>query len=207
MKTIRTILAVLTMLFAMQAQADVVAGKDYQLLNPPQPVSSGSKIEVLEFFFYECPHCAHLYGPLAAWEKTMPKDVGLTFVPVIFRETSEPMARTYYALEALGKSKSLHGKLFDAIHVQNIDLSDEKKITAFVTKQGVDGAKFSAAYNSFALQSKIANSNYLVQSYGIRGTPTIVVDGKYIITGLQPEETVRVLGEVIKIARKERSKR
>jgi thiol:disulfide interchange protein DsbA len=207
MKTIRTILAVMTMLFAMQAQADVVAGKDYQLLNPPQPVSGGTKIEVLEFFFYECPHCAHLYGPLAAWEKTMPKDVVLTFVPVIFRETSEPMARTYYALEALGKIHSLHGKLFTAIHEQNIDLSDEAKITAYVTKQGVDGVKFRAAYNSFALQSKIANSNYLVQSYGIRGTPTIAVNGKYLITGLQPEETVRVLGEVIKLARKERSKR
>jgi thiol:disulfide interchange protein DsbA len=117
------------------------------------------------------------------------------------------MAHTFYALEALGQRKQLHDALFEAWNVQNIDLSDEAKITEFVSRHGVDRAKFGAAYNSFSLQNKIAHSNQLVQSYGIRGTPTIIVDGKYSITGLQPEETIRVLNEVIQIARKERSKR
>ena len=96
--------------------------------------------------------------------------------------------------------------MFVAWNVSNIDLSDEAKIAEFVSKHGVDRSAFEAEYNSFSVSSKIARSNQLLQVFGIRGTPTIVVDGKYIITGLQPEETIRVLDEVVKIARKERSK-
>jgi thiol:disulfide interchange protein DsbA len=128
-------------------------------------------------------------------------------VPVIFRESAEPMARTFYALEALGQSARLHKALFEALHVRNMDLSDEAKITDFVAQQGVDRKKFGAAYNSFSMSSKIARSNQMVQSYGVRGTPTIVVDGKYVISNLQPEDAIAVLDEVIKVARKERNKR
>ncbi len=207
MKFFRQLLAVLAVVCVSYAHADVVAGKDYKRLNQPQPTSTGSKIEVLEFFFYGCSHCYHLHPLISEWEKKMPKDVELQYVPVIFNESWEPMARTFYALEALGKRKQLHDALFDAWNVQNTDLSDESHIADFVAKYGVDRAKFGAAYNSFSLQSKIARSNQLVQSYGVRGTPTIAVDGKYVITGLGPDETIRVLDEVIKIARKERAGR
>lgn len=204
MKLFGKTLAVLVLMFATQAQADVVAGRDYKVLNPAQPTSIGSKVEVLEFFFYGCGHCYHLHGPLSKWEKTMPKDVDLQLVPVIFRDSWEPMARAFYALESIGQREKLHNDLFEAWNVYNTDLSDAGKITDFVAKRGVDKAKFSAAYNSFSLQSKVARSNQMVQSFGIRGTPTIAVDGKYIITGLEPADTIRVLDEVIKIARKER---
>lgn len=204
MTIFRKIFAVLVLLCATQVHAEVVAGKDYKLLNPPQPTGSGSKIEVLEFFFYGCSHCFHLHGPLSVWEKKLPKDVELQLVPVIFRDTWEPMARTFYALETLGQRAGLHNDLFEAWNVFNVDLSDEAKITEYVSKRGVDRNKFAAAYNSFSLQSKVARSNQLVQSFGIRGTPTIAVDGKYIITGLEPQESIRVLNEVIDIARKER---
>src|SRR5512135_1721102 len=86
MKLFRNIFVMLVLLGAAQAYAAVTAGKDYKVLNPAQPVS-GNKIEVVEFFFYECPHCYHLHGPLSAWEKKMPKDVELKFVPVIFRDS------------------------------------------------------------------------------------------------------------------------
>ncbi len=207
MRFFKQVFAVLAMLCVTYVHAEVVAGKDYKLLNPPQPVSSGSKIEVLEFFFYGCSHCYHLHPAMSAWEKKKAKDVELQYVPVIFRDNWEPMARTFYALEALGQRKQLHDALFEAWNVQNMDLSDEAHITDFVAKHGVDRAKFGSAYNSFSMSGKIARSNQLVQSYGVRGTPTVAVDGKYIITGLSPEETVRVLDEVIKIARKERSGR
>jgi len=203
MKLFGKILAVLVLLFAIQAQAEVVAGRDYKVLNPAQP-TSGSKVEVLEFFFYGCGHCYHLHGPLSKWEKTMPKDVALQPVPVIFRDSWEPMARAFYALESIGQREKLHNDLFEAWNVYNTDLSDAGKITDFVAKHGVDKSKFTAAYNSFSLQSKVARSNQMVQAFGIRGTPTIAVDGKYIITGLEPADTLRVLDEVIKIARKER---
>lgn len=206
MKLFQRIFAVLILVCATQVHAEVVAGKDYKLLSPAQPTSSGNKVEVLEFFFYGCSHCFHLHHPLSAWEKKMPKDVDLQYVPVIFRDTWEPMARTFYALESMGLRSKLHNDLFEAWNVNNIDLSDEARITEFVAKHGVDRAKFGAAYNSFSLQSKVARSNQMVQSFGVRGTPTIAVDGKYIITGLEPDETIRVLDEVIKLARKERSK-
>ncbi len=202
----RTIFIALVLLGATQVHAEVVAGRDYKMLNPPQLTLSGSKVEVLEFFFYGCSHCYHLHKPLSAWEKKMPKDVQLQLVPVIFRDTWEPMARTFYALESLGLRARLHNDLFEAWNVFNTDLSDEDKITEFVGKRGVDRGKFSAAFNSFSLQSKVARSNQMVQSYGVRGTPTIVVDGKYSISELQPEDTIRVLNEVIAMARKDHIK-
>ncbi|NOT20851.1 MAG: thiol:disulfide interchange protein DsbA/DsbL [Sideroxydans sp.] len=204
MKVLAKLMSVLALIVATQVQAEVVAGRDYKVLNPAQPTSSGNKVEVLEFFFYGCSHCYHLHGPLSVWEKKIPKDVNLQFVPVIFRDSWEPMARTFYALESIGQRAKLHNDLFEAWNVYNVDLSDEAKITEFVSKHGVDKAKFGAAYNSFALQGKVQRSNQLVQAYGIRGTPTIAVDGKYIITGLEPAEALAVLDEVIKIARKER---
>ncbi|MDD5057068.1 MAG: thiol:disulfide interchange protein DsbA/DsbL [Sideroxydans sp.] len=209
MRFLRNIFAVLLVLFAAQASA-AGGGVEYKLLNPPQPTSGGSKVEVLEFFFYECPHCYHLHIPLTAWEnekkKQNLKGVDLQFVPVIFRETSEPLARAYYALESMGQIARLHNDLFEALHVFNIDLSDEAKITEFVGKHGVDKAQFGAAYNSFTVDSKVQRAKQMVRSYQIRGTPTLVVDGKYVISDLQPDDTVRVLRQVIEIARKERVK-
>lgn len=207
MRLFRQLFVVVALLCATYAQAEVLAGRDYKVMNSPMPTSSGKKVEVLEFFFYGCPHCYHLHPYISAWEKKMPKDVALEYVPVIFNDSWEPMAHTYYALESMGKIRELHDALFEAWNVQNIDLSDEARIAEFVARHGVDRNKFDADYNSFAISSKIARSNQLVQSYGIRGTPTIAVDGKYIITGLQPQETIRVLDEVVALARKERSKR
>ena len=205
MRLFKQMLVVVALLCASYAHAEVTAGVEYILLDTPQP-TSGKKVQVQEFFFYGCSHCYHLHPLLVAWEKKMPRDVELQYVPVVFNDGWEPMAHTFYALEAMGKLKQLHDPLFVAWNVSNIDLSDEAKIAEFVSKHGVDRSAFEAEYNSFSVSSKIARSNQLLQVFGIRGTPTIVVDGKYIITGLQPEETIRVLDEVVKIARKERAK-
>jgi len=136
----------------------------------------------------------------------MPKDVELTFVPTIFRNSMEPMARTMYALESMGQLNKLHEALYRAWNVEKQELFDESAITNFVAKHGVDRKKFAAAYNSFSMQSKVVRAKQMIRSYGINGTPTLVVDGKYTITGLQPDDTVRVLKEVIQMARKERSR-
>jgi thiol:disulfide interchange protein DsbA len=134
----------------------------------------------------------------------MPKDVELVLVPTIFNPGWEPMAYTYYALEVLCKNHDLHHDLYEAWNVNNIDLSDEGKINAFISKHGVDSKKFSAAYHSFGVQSKVTRSKQLTQVYGIRGTPTIIVQGKYLITGLQPADAVRVMAELIEKVRKDR---
>ena len=183
------------------AWADAQLGKDYSLLNPAQPAST-KKIEVLEFFFYGCSHCFHLHPLLNKWEKTIPKDVELTYVPTVFRDSWEPMANTFYALESMGQQQQLHDPLYRAWNEENMALTDVDKIADFVAKHGVDRAKFTAAYNSFAMQSKVTRAKQMIRSYNISGTPTLVVDGKYVIEGLQPEDTIRALKEVIAMARK-----
>jgi thiol:disulfide interchange protein DsbA len=211
MKFSKNILLILTFLFSSltllsnQALADLVAGKDYRVIEPAQPTSSGNKIEVLEFFFYGCSHCFDLHPNLTTWEKKKPKDVELVFVPTVFNPNWEPMAFTYYALEVLGKNHDLHHDLYDAWNVKNIDLSDERKISAFVSQFNVDSKKFSDAYHSFGVQSKVTRSKQLVQTYRISGTPTLIVDGKYLITGLRPNDTITVLNLLIEKARAERA--
>jgi len=203
--TIKGLLLAVALLISGAAVAEAQLGKDYKLLNPAQPTST-KKIEVLEFFFYECSHCYHLHPLIAAWEKSMPKDVQLSYVPTIFRDSTEPLARTFYVLESMGQIKQLDDAIYRGIHVENVPMYDLGSIADFVEKRGVDRAKFSAAYNSFAIQSKVTRARQMIRSYGINGTPTLVVDGKYVITGLQPEDAIRVLNDVVARARKEHGK-
>lgn len=199
---IKSLVIAAALLVSGAAVAAAELGKDYTLLNPAQPTST-KKIEVLEFFFYECGHCFHLHPVLAAWEKKMPKDVELAYVPTMFRDSTEPLARTYYALEGMGQIKQMDDAIYQAIHVNNVSLFDLESIGSFVASRGVDRAKFASAYNSFSVQSKVTRAKQMIRSYGINGTPTLVVDGKYVITGLQPEEMIRVLNDVVARARKE----
>lgn len=201
---IKNLVVAMALLLGGAVYADVEQGKDYNVLPSPQP-TSGSKIEVLEFFFYGCGHCYNLHTSLAEWEKKIPKGVELIYVPTIFRENMEPMARTFYALESMGKLHQLHDPLYRAWNVDGVKLFDEKQIADFVSTKGVDRAKFSAAYNSFSMQSRVTRAKQMTRSYLIAATPTLVVDGKYVITGLQPDDTIRVLDEVIALARKSRA--
>lgn len=203
---IRSLIVTVTLLASGAAlAADAQLGKDYTLMNPPQPTST-KKIEVLEFFFYGCPHCYHLHPLLSAWKKTMPRDVELTYVPTVFRESWEPMAYTFYALESMGKMEQLHDALYRAWNEDNMVLVDEDKIADFVAKHGVDRAEFVAAYNSFAMKSMVTRAEQMIRSYGIDGTPTLVVDGKYKIEGLEPKDTIEALKRVIAMARKTHGK-
>jgi len=192
----------LVAVFLMLLNSTFAAEQNYTLLNPAQPANT-KKIEVLEFFFYECPHCFHLHNELIGWEKTMPADVDLEFMPTIFRDSTEPLARTYFALAAMGKAKLLDDDIYQAIHVKQLGLYDLDTIAAFVASKGVNKAKFVANYNSFTVSSDIIRAKQMIRSYGIEGTPTLVVDGKYKITGLQPAEALHALNEVIAMVRKE----
>ncbi len=203
-QSIKNLLLAAALLLGAVGFAAAEPDKGYKVLDPALPTSS-NKIEVLEFFYYGCSHCFDLHPPLSAWEKTMPQDVELILVPTIFRESWEVMARTFYALESMGQLQKLHDPLFRAMHVDKITLNDEAQIGDFVAKNGVDRTKFSAAYNSFSMRSKVERAKQMIRIYGISGTPTIVVDGKYLITGLRTADTMRVLNEVIVMARKARS--
>ncbi len=203
MKLIRKFFAVLTILLATSAYA---AEGEYAMLIPPQPTHSGKKIEVLEFFFYGCIHCFHLHPYLSKWQQTMPGDVKLEFVPVHFQPSWEPMAYTFYALKAMGQQSRLDDPLYNALNQDRLPLFDMNAIADFVAKNGVNRAKFVKYYQSFSVQSEVEHSGQMTTAYQIEGTPTLVVDGKYVITGLEPEDTIRVLDEVINKARQERGK-
>ena len=202
--SIRNLFVAVLLFVSGAAFAAVEMGKDYKLLTPAQPTST-KKIEVLEFFFYGCSHCYHLHPHFSAWVKTMPQDVEVVYVPTIFRDSWEPMARTFYALESLGQQSQMHDALYKAWNVDNDVLAEEAKILDFLAPRGVDRAKFSAAYNSFSMQSKVTRAKQMIRSYGLTGTPTLIVEGKYLITGVQPAEYIRILNEVIDMVRKERS--
>ncbi len=192
------------------AFAELKEGRDYRLVPMAQPVANPAKIEVLEFFWYACPHCNDVQPALKKWKATMPKDVEFRMMPAVFRPNWETLAKAYYALDAMGIEPRLHDKIYEAIHLDAINLSDEKVLAEWMAKQGVDRQKFSEAYNAFAMQSKVARSKQAARDYDIHGTPTLVVDGKYITSpGMAGgnEAVIPILNELIEKARKERAAR
>lgn len=161
------------------------AGVDYTVLAEAQPTESAGKIEVTEFFWYGCPHCYSLEPALAAWVKTLPADVAFRRVPAFFNRQWEIGARTYYALEAIGEADRLHKPLFDAVHRDGLRASDEKAIAEFLARNNVDMAKYSAAYKSFGVESKLRRTEQLVKGYKLDGVPALAVNGRYVVSASQ----------------------
>ncbi len=189
-----------------QAQETMVEGKDYVRLNPPLPVPASGKIEVLEFFWYGCPHCNAFEPLLEAWAKKLPDDVGLRRVPVAFRE--EPFTthqKIFYALEAMGLVGSMHRKVFFAIHVERAKLDKLNNIVEFMGKSGVDTAKFTEAFNSFSVNTKAGQARKLAEGYRIDGVPAIGVGGRFWTSGSLAgtmERSLTVTDQLIQRARK-----
>jgi len=172
-----TLLAfVALMLMSGLAAADPVEGKDYATVPLPQ-ATAGGKIEVTEFFWYGCPHCFALEPKLEAWVARLPKDVQFKRVPAVLAAHWQPMAKSFYALEATGVD--LHARMFNAIHVENINLSDEQTFLQWVAKQGADSRKIGDAYRSFGVNSKLQAARQLNVNYGLTSVPTLVIAGKY----------------------------
>ena len=159
--------------------AGPVEGRDFVRLGQPIPMPAGSKIEVVEFFGYWCPHCNSFEPALEAWVKTLPADVAFRRVPVAFSAAHEPYQRMFYALEAMGQLDAVHRKIFAAIHVGKQRLDKESDILAFVTANGVDGAKFTDAFKSFGVQTKLRQARQLSDAYKIDGVPTLGVHGRF----------------------------
>jgi thiol:disulfide interchange protein DsbA len=169
------------------AQADVTkpeAGTDYILLDPHAPVEApAGKIEVVEFFWYSCPHCNAFEPLLSGWIKALPKDIAFRRAPVAFRDDFVPQQRLYFALEAMGLVDKLHAKVFAAIHVEKLDLSKAASIADWVSKQGVDKAKFSEQYNSFSVATKSTKAVQLQNAYKVEGVPALGVAGRFYVDG------------------------
>jgi protein dithiol oxidoreductase (disulfide-forming) len=179
---------------AAAAQGGPVEGTHYSKLAQPVAVSApAGKIEVLEFFSYGCPHCYTLEPTLEAWAKRQPADVVFKRVPVGFNALYENYQKIFYALESMGQAEHMHRKVFDAIHQQRQRLDKEADIAAFMSANGLDGAKFIEVYKSFSVQTKARQAQQLSQSYKIDGVPAMAVQGRYVTSGSMAGSNERAL--------------
>jgi thiol:disulfide interchange protein DsbA len=160
--------------------AELVEGKDYVRLKNAQPVETGKKIEVIEFFSYGCPHCNDLEPILDAWVAKLPPDVQFRRVPVMFQQRWEALARIYYTLDAMGDEARLSPEVFRAIHLSGLPLHQDKTFFDWAAAHGLDRTKVAEVYSSFAVSSKFNRAKALAQAYNIQSVPTMVVDGKYM---------------------------
>lgn len=180
-KRIFTLFAFICLSGAVLAQGQKIEeGFDYRILPIPQPVETKGKVEVIEFFWYGCPHCYDLEPELMGWVKRQPIDVVFKRVPVAFRDDFMPHSQLFYTLEALGKGDALHEKVMYAMHKENKRLLTESEIADWAASQGIDRNTFLATYRSFAVTSKARAARQLADAYRIDGVPTMVMQGKYV---------------------------
>jgi thiol:disulfide interchange protein DsbA len=166
------------------AQKKPEEGSDYLALDKRVPVESAAgKVEVIEFFWYACPHCNAFEPKLEAWIKKNPADVVVKRVPVAFRDNFVPQQRLFYTLEAMGKIDEVHRKVFNAIHVDKLPLDKEDNIAAWVEKQGVDKAKFAELYNSFSVSTKARRATQLQDAFKVQGVPALGIAGRWYTDG------------------------
>ena len=175
-----TFLALISLSGIAAAQAQKYEeGLDYRVLLVAQPVETKGKVEVIEFFWYGCPHCYDFDPDLMAWVKRQPKDVVFRRVPVAFRDDFLPHSQLFYTLQAMGKS-NLDIKVMDTIHHSNNHLLTESEIADWAVAQGLDRNTFLTTYHSFAVVSKVRAAKQLAEAYRIDGVPTVVIQGKYV---------------------------
>jgi thiol:disulfide interchange protein DsbA len=185
------------------------AGQQFQYgeLNPPQPVDSKGKIEVLEFFWYGCPHCYSLEPHIEAWLKKLPPDVEFRRVPAIFNQRWGHDAAIYYTLESMGLLDKLHKPLFDAIHKDSLRTDNETALSEWLQKNGVDPKKFTDTMKSFGVQSKTRRAVQQTVAYKIDGTPAMAVAGRYTVSaeqGRTQQGMLQVVDGLVAMARKQK---
>jgi protein dithiol oxidoreductase (disulfide-forming) len=160
----------------------VHADDGYETISPAQPVQNPDKIEVIEFFWYGCPHCYHLEPAMNAWLKTKPANVEFIRQPAIFSDLWGKHAKAFFTAEALGVSEKVHADFFDAIQNKKQKLTSEDELAKFFAAHGVKDEDFRAAYNSFLVDAKMRQAETMAARYGITGVPALIVNGKYRVT-------------------------
>ncbi|MGQ3053127.1 MAG: thiol:disulfide interchange protein DsbA/DsbL [Roseateles sp.] len=166
------------------AQGGPVEGRHYLALKPPLASTPG-KIEVIEFFWYGCPHCYVFEPAIEAWAKQLPADVVFRKAHVAFRANVKIHQRMFYALEAMGKEAATRPAIFNAMHQQGQTLDDTKSQAKFLSALGVDPAKYQEAYNSFGVVTKCQQAEKLSEAYRIDGVPSIGVAGRFLTSPSQ----------------------
>ena len=182
--TRREALAALAGLAVTGVTGTVQAADGYRDVSPPQrPIRTDGKIEVLEFFWYGCPHCYQFHPILEQWKKTLADDVAFIPVAAALNPGWVNHARAYFAAESLGVVDKIHDSLFNAIHKDKKRIIKLDDLADFGEKQGIDRDKYYKTMTSFAVESKLRRSQQLAQAYQINGVPSVTVAGKYVTSG------------------------
>jgi len=189
------------------AVAQLVEGKNYARITNPQPVETGRKIEVIEFFSYGCPHCAELEPHLDAWLAKLPPDVSFRRVPVMFQQRWAPLAKIYYTLDALGTESKLSPDVFKAIHGSGVSLWDTDKFYDWAATKGLDRKKVEEVFTSFAVDGKMKRALQLAQQYNVQSVPTVVVDGKFVTSSDRVGTHAQLPGAIDELVNKARAER
>ncbi len=187
--------------FANVTQAEEYKeGTHYQRIEQ-QATDTGDKVEVLEFFWYGCPHC-HVFDPiLGKWVESKPDNTDFQRVPAVFRPEWKVHARTYYSLQLMDAVEKYHTKIFDEIHKNKKRLDRLDTITAFLVKQGINKEEFMGVYNSFSVDNLVRKAIKKLQGYKISGVPAMAVNGKYLVSGKAAgsyENMIRIVDYLVK---------
>jgi thiol:disulfide interchange protein DsbA len=181
---------------AFASPTDPKSGVEYVTLAQPQPVqATGKKVEVIEFFMYHCPHCNALEPQFEQWVKKQGDNIVLKRIHLTAGGPNDPEAHLYLTLEALGKVDEMHAKVFKAIHVDRIRMKDDATVIDWVSKNGIDRATFTNAWNSFGVMTKLRRLPQIIDAYKVDGAPTIVIDGKYQTSPATVYNTVKAGNE------------
>jgi thiol:disulfide interchange protein DsbA len=194
-------------LAALGLSAAAAFAQPFSRVDPPQPTEGGGKIEVMEFFWYGCPHCYALEPSVVAWLKNAPKDVVFKRVPAIPSDAWAEPARMFYTMEAMGKLEEFHQKIFDAIHKQNVNLNNKKQRDDWLAKNGIDPAKYAETEKSFTVVTKMNRAKQLTFAYKVDSVPRVTVNGKYFISAEQAggvDKVFPIVDQILATVRKEK---
>ena len=191
------------------AQDDMfIEGGHYELLSEVQPVQTGDKIEVVEMFWYMCPHCYRLEPFMMQWLQNKPENVEFVPIPAVLNEKWAFHARVYYTLEALGLDEQLHARVFEAIHRERRPLKTVEQVADWVAENGGDRQAIIDTFESFAVENKLNFASVMSRKYGISGVPSIIIDGRYrtsVSLAGSYEELLEVINYLVKLAAEERA--
>lgn len=183
---------------------EFVEGKDYLEIIAPKIISDKSKIEVVEVFWYGCPHCYKFEPYISQWVKTKPDYVEFVKVPAVWNDRWAMHGRLFYVAEVLGVLDRIHPLVFNEMHALNASLDNAQEMRAFFARNGVSESEFDSAFGSFAVDAKMRRADSLVSSYGIQGVPAVVVNGRYTTNATMAGGHERVIDVINYLAEKER---
>lgn len=188
--------------------AGAALAQPFSRIEPPQPTDGGGKVEVIEFFWYGCPHCYTLEPAVASWAKRAPADVAFKRVPAIPSDAWAEGARMFYTLEAMGKLDEYHQKVFDAIHKSNVNMNNKKFRDEWLSKNGIDPAKYAEVEKSFSVATKVNRAKQLTYAYKVDSVPRVAVGGRYFTSAEKAgsvDNVFRIVDQLIGMARKEKA--